>query len=1175
ASGMLMTDATDLELPGPIPFKLERTYYSRSAHQGALGYGWTHSYDQQVWFEKSRIVLHSGDGRDIYFNVVPVHGSTDNHTERMSLKRHSSAIVITTHDNLTWHFAECGRKNGTYSLQKITDRNENAITLAYDNNGYLITVIDSAGRTIGFTNDQFGRLCSVTLTDPDDSYRRIRVLRYCYSPQGDLSAVYDAMEQPFQYKYKYHLLVQETNRNGLSFYFAYDGIDKDAWCVHTWGDNGIHDHLLIYDKTHGITVVENSLGHKTTYMTDKTGAVIKIIDPNGGQVCFTYDEYGRKTAETDQMGLETSYRYDDRGNRIESVNPDKSKIQISYNEDNLPVLMTDRLGGTWRWEYDKRLRLTKRTDPENREHRFIYENRFLSGVIDAAGQLTSVSHDKQGNRLSLRLPDGATATWSYDLWGRCNESVDAMNNRRGFVFDRLGRIVQVNQPDDNVVTLRYDPEGNEIHCHDKHYSADFLYGGMNRLQARIQNKTRIEFLYDTEERFIGIKNEHGISSTFQLDPVGSVIEETNFNGSQRFYRRDAKGRIERIYRPGGLVTSYAYDSGDRISSIQHSDGTFEQFSYRIDGELIEAKNNASTVKLEKAASGKVIKEWQNDHWVQSEYDILGRRIQVRSSLGMNQRINRTSTGDVDSIQIKGLTSSRVFDWEAQFVRDLMGLELQIEMSNGITSRWHRDRLGRPVNHTVTSSGGYFRSRSYAWDFNDHLRRIDDSMHGLVYFTHDPTGTLSSVRHADGKEFLRFADSVGNVFNTEAMSDRVYGKAGELLQSTTPNGITTYRYDPEGNLIEKTEHTGNQWHYHWDGTGRLVKVDRPDGQCVEFTYDCMSRRLSKTYNNKTTHWVWDGKTILHEFTVDTKPCVNSDSGNRNPADGDRDTANKRRDSLLAGRQAQAPPDIITWIFQPETFKPIAKFEKGEYYSLLTDHLGTPFAGLDNQGKKVWDSQLDANGAVVNGNGKRTFCPFRFPGQYEDEETGLYYNRFRYYDPQNGSYITQDPIGILGGLNLYAYVHDPSAWQDPFGLSPLPDFDALKKMVQTMDFSTAKDGAVFWAGDRMKDAQEWALKNGKTTLEQTQGGKILDSMDLFNVLTKRQAKEIWDIASKRFAEGASGEASVFRTAQGKLNSFGQVRTWWRIEKEALMKNPAVHAIVNRRKDGTPVAGGCVRK
>ncbi|RZK32259.1 MAG: RHS repeat-associated core domain-containing protein, partial [Hymenobacter sp.] len=90
----------------------------------------------------------------------------------------------------------------------------------------------------------------------------------------------------------------------------------------------------------------------------------------------------------------------------------------------------------------------------------------------------------------------------------------------------------------------------------------------------------------------------------------------------------------------------------------------------------------------------------------------------------------------------------------------------------------------------------------------------------------------------------------------------------------------------------------------------------------------------------------------------------------------------------------------------------------------------------QGRKTWQAQLDSYGAVREGRGKAQDCPFRYQGQYEDVETGLYYNRFRYYDPEAGSYLSQDPIGLSGGMALYAYVQNPTAWVDVLGLNPCP-------------------------------------------------------------------------------------------------------------------------------------------
>lgn len=89
-------------------------------------------------------------------------------------------------------------------------------------------------------------------------------------------------------------------------------------------------------------------------------------------------------------------------------------------------------------------------------------------------------------------------------------------------------------------------------------------------------------------------------------------------------------------------------------------------------------------------------------------------------------------------------------------------------------------------------------------------------------------------------------------------------------------------------------------------------------------------------------------------------------------------------------------------------------------------------VNSEGKRIWECELDIYGKKRKETGVPDFIPFRYQGQYEDSETGLYYNRFRYYAPDEGTYISQDPISIAGGLNIYAYVHDTNSWIDPLGL-----------------------------------------------------------------------------------------------------------------------------------------------
>ncbi|HGH3690913.1 TPA: RHS repeat domain-containing protein, partial [Acinetobacter baumannii] len=109
--------------------------------------------------------------------------------------------------------------------------------------------------------------------------------------------------------------------------------------------------------------------------------------------------------------------------------------------------------------------------------------------------------------------------------------------------------------------------------------------------------------------------------------------------------------------------------------------------------------------------------------------------------------------------------------------------------------------------------------------------------------------------------------------------------------------------------------------------------------------------------------------------------------------------------------------------------------------LRDHLGTPQEMTDHTGAIIWKAEYKAWGECKAEKAKLNFFEnseiisnnIRFQGQYFDEETGLHYNRYRYYSPYIGPFISKDPIGLLGGDNVYAYAPNPVGWIDPLGLN----------------------------------------------------------------------------------------------------------------------------------------------
>ncbi len=1063
ATGKVFTTATDFELPGPISFTWERIWFSTSVYQGPLGHGWHHNYDLGLMLDEEAgvVALRMEDGRPIAFPALEIGEEYFDRAEKLTLLRDEQGYAVRNAENLIFRFQTLGKETAERKLTSIEDLTGNSIRFRYDRDQHLQKIIDSAGRTLQVITDHQGRITAISVPHPDDAYTDFFVVRYAYDNQEDLIEAIDALDHTIRYSYEDHLLVQETDRNGLSFYFTYEGNDHTAKCIRTWGDKGIYDHKLTYIDDECLTIVENSLGHITRHYWNSNGLVTQTVDTRGGVTLTEFNEFNEKISESDPLRNVTLYKYDEFGNQTEIIGPDGAALKVKYDTLNNPVEAVDAIGGVWQWEYEEDTgRLLKRTNPLGETTAYQYSGRWLSGITDPLGGHTGLTFDHQGNLTGIRTADHAESRWSYDPLGRAVAAVDPKGNTQSRTFDPLGRVVEVQEPDGNLRHLQYDPEGNVIHVKDKQHDVSFAYSGMGRMTARTEAGTTVRFTYDTEEQLVGIRNEHGYVYRFELDENGEVAVESGFDEVRRVYTRDAAGQVTEVARASGLVTSYSYDQAGRVTEVEHSDGAAESYRYRQDGELTEATNDTSTVRFERDPLGRVLKEQQGQgDWVASEYNPLGLRIRMSSSLGAIQQIERNVMGDVtrlthasDSEQPEAGENARI-DWEAHFKRDLMGLELERSLPGGIRSKWERDKLGRPVQHQLLDGDQALRDVRYVWDMNDRLRQVIDAQKGITKYEHDALGNLASAQYGDGVVELRMPDAVGNLFRAKDRNDRRYGSAGQLLETHSPEGTTFYKYDAEGNLIEKQQPDGGKWLYVWNAAGMLDHVIRPDRQVVRFTYDALGRRVSKEFQGRTTRWVWDGNNPLHEW-VEAAPAMPESSQTIGAVQNE---LLPQQQEFYIGHPPTGPPaaddaplqqgagitdslsdsssqdSLITWLFEPESFAPVGKIQGDKRYSIVTDYLGTPVAMVDQDGNKVWSADIGVFGKLRNVEGQQMDCPFRWPGQYEDAETGLYYNRFRYYDPEGGEYVSQDPLRLFGSsLNYYGNVHDPVLWVDELGL-----------------------------------------------------------------------------------------------------------------------------------------------
>ncbi|WP_427108129.1 RHS repeat-associated core domain-containing protein [Lysinibacillus xylanilyticus] len=453
-------------------------------------------------------------------------------------------------------------------------------------------------------------------------------------------------------------------------------------------------------------------------------------------------------------------------------------------------------------------------------------------------------------------------------------------------------------------------------------------------------------------------------------------------------------------------------SNDNLGNViraDYYDDTWETFGYDKNGSLIETENEHVKVKLERDPSGQVIKEWQNDHWITSSYDVLSNRSQITSSLGAQIDVARNEMGNVSQITA---SRSEQAHWTASMQYNELGQEIERILPGDVISKWQYDVAGRPTHHRISSQNRDTRRRMYNWDVNQRLRSVVNELTGVkITYGYDEFSNLVWSNQGGQFDFLhRSVDDVGNLYETNEKTDRVYGAGGRLLETKESN----FSYDDEGNLIQKLEKNGDTWKYEYNGNGMMSKVIKPNKAEVTFKYDSLGRRIEKCSKEKISKFVWNENTILHEYFVEN----NSD----------------KFESLVENssqNNPEIPDNLVAWVFN-DGFVPSAKITDEGNYSIISDHLGTPVEAYDKQGNRVWSAELDIYGRVKEFTGTKDFIPFRYQGQYEDEEIGFYYNRFRYYLPSEGIYTQQDPIGLNGGLVLYGYVHNTNTWVDVFGL-----------------------------------------------------------------------------------------------------------------------------------------------
>jgi len=363
--------------------------------------------------------------------------------------------------------------------------------------------------------------------------------------------------------------------------------------------------------------------------------------------------------------------------------------------------------------------------------------------------------------------------------------------------------------------------------------------------------------------------------------------------------------------------------------------------------------------------------------------------------GYDKASNRTSMTDPNNGQttytydtLNRLTN--ILDFNSNnfgFSYDALSRRTQLTRPNGVNTNYSYDSVSNLLSVLHQQGINALDGASYTYDFAGNRTSKTNRLNGAVSnFSYDSIYQLTGVTGSNPESYTY--DPVGNRLTSQSVSNYVYNSSNQL----TTAGSATSTYDDNGNTRTKTDGTGTST-YNWDCENRLTSVQLPNSSTVTFKYDPFGRRIQKN----TTNYVYAGANTAEE--VDQNGTV-----------------------LARYTQGQ------------ETDEPLSEVRSGTSSYYEQDGLNSVTSLSSSTGLLGNTYVYDAFGNTTASTGTLT-NPYQYTGRDYDPETGLRYYRARYYAPELGRFITEDPTGVTGGINLFAYTqNNPLSWVDPFGLYP---------------------------------------------------------------------------------------------------------------------------------------------
>ncbi|MFF4230982.1 putative T7SS-secreted protein [Streptomyces sp. NPDC001820] len=1021
ASGRMLLPQTDIALPGSLPLVFRRTFDSSYRAGGWFGPTWSSTVDQRLEIDSEGVVFSCNEGSLLAYPhpapgvpVMPTHG------RRWPLDRVDDGYTVT--DPATgqvWHFVD--HSDELALLAQIDDRNGRYITFEYDDDtGAPTSIVHHGGYHLKLTTNE-GRVTALHLAGAAANGSDQEILRYGYT-EGHLTEVTNSSGRPLRFGCDEHgRITSWTDTNGSHYDYVYDDLDR---CVYQSGTNGHVESTFTWDDTDPatgmrLTSMTDGLGHTKRFVINERSQVVAEIDALGAVTRFERDRHNRLLSVTDPLGHVSRSTYDESGRLTNVIRPDGRELNADYSELGLPVRVKGADGTTTRQTYDEHGNRTSVTDAAGATTRFSYDEAgHLNSLTDALGHTTLVRCDRAGLPIDITDPLGATTRYKRDAFGRPIQITDPLGVITRLEWTAESQLARHIEADGSQQQWTYDGEGNCLsHTDAVGGVSAFEYTDFDLLVARIgPDQVRHEFSHDANLQLTQVTNPQGLTWTYEYDPVGRLISETDFDDRTLTYRYDAAGRLSSRTNGLGQTIHYEHNELGQIT-CKGGEGAVTTFEYDIFDQLAVAVGPDSMLTRLRDRFGRLKSETVNNRELAFGHDVLGRLVSRTTPSGAGSSWAYDAAGHRIRLTASGRTVA--------FERDAAGREVVRHIGETVSLTNEFDTTGRLIDQRVTGRGRSLQHRAFTYRADGHLVGIDDQLTGTRRFDLDAAGRVTAVHAHDWSERYVY-DAAGNQTaatwpsshpGQEATGPRAF-TGTRILQA----GNVRYEHDAQGRIVlrqkPRLSRKPDTWRYEWDAEDRLSSVVTPDGTVWRYRYDGLGRRIAKQRLADDCHTVleevsftWDGATLCEQTTT----------------------------------SAELPnPVTLTW--DHDGLRPIAQTERilsadtpqatmdERFFAIITDLVGAPSELVDESGALAWHTRSTLWGTTTWATTSTAYTPLRFPGQYFDPETGLHYNFHRHYDPETARYISADPLGLEPAPNPAAYVDNPQTWSDPLGLKP---------------------------------------------------------------------------------------------------------------------------------------------